>query len=101
MKTPRIVTVKWRHKRNSDYGDRETWFARYRGWTLYVGRVAHATPIGDVWRATLHRFTRDGMADMPACEQWYRSREGAQNAAEFYAEHNRFPHAQHAEAVVS
>lgn len=83
MKQP---TVKWRQQRAPAYADLETWFARYRGWTLYAGRIAMG------WRATLHRF-RDGTADSPRCTELYPTLEGAQNAAEFYAESGRFPHA--------
>ena len=81
--------VKWRLQKHASYLDRETWFARYRGWSLYVGNYKQSS----VWHAGLHRFTADGLADQPRCEQTYGSLEGAQNAAEFYAENGRWPHA--------
>lgn len=81
--------VRWRQQKHADYLDSETWFARYRGWTLYAGNYKQS----NTWHATLHRFTDDGMADNPRCHETYGSLEGAQNAAEFYAEHERFPHA--------
>lgn len=90
----RAPNVKWREQRHPTYGARETWFARYLGWTLYADLLPRAgPPYRENWRASLHRFRADGTADMPQCEQVYATREGAQNAAEFYAEHGRFPHA--------
>jgi len=79
---------KWRRMTVPDYGDSETWFARYRGWSMYAGNFKHE----NTWHAGLHRFTDDGGALQPQCVQSYGSLEGAQNAAEFYAEHGRFPH---------
>ena len=96
-----MPNVKWREQRHPSYGERETWFARYRGWTLYAGLILPAQTVGTptVWRASLHRFRADGTADSPHCEQWYPTREGAQNAAEFYVEQGRFPHARQVEAT--
>ena len=91
-----MPNVTWREQRHPSYGARETWFARYRRWTLYADRFGQSCAQGHglppVWRASLHRFRADGTADMPQCEQVYPTREGAQNAAEFYAERGRFPH---------
>lgn len=91
---PRVPNVKWREQRHPSHNTRETWFARYRGWTLYADLLQLAgPPYREIWRVSLHRFRADGTADMPQCEQVYPTREGAQNAAEYYAEHGRFPHA--------
>lgn len=83
----RVPVVKWRQQRVANRYERETWFARYRGWTLYAGRIDESA-----WRVSLHRFIGGG-ADMPSCAVCYPTLEGAQNAAEFYAENNRWPHA--------
>lgn len=84
-----MPNVRWRQQKHNEWYESETWFAQYRGWTLYVGKLIKT---GE-WRARLHRFTTDGMADAPSCERRYATLEGAQNAAEFYAENGRFPHA--------
>lgn len=81
------TTVRWRQQKQPACCQSETWFARYRGWTLYAGRWKW----GGAWHASLHRFMGGG-ADMPECQQFYQTLEGAQNAAEFYAEHEHWPH---------
>lgn len=81
----RHPVVKWRRAAPA-YGTTDTWFSRYRGWTMYASRY----PLG--WRASLHRFIGGG-ADQPRCDELYGTLEGAQNAAEFYAENGRWPHA--------
>lgn len=86
-----VPNVKWRQQRNAEYGDRVTWFARYRGWSLYVGKRWFGGTTGLAFHAHLHRFNGGG-ADQPRCEQLYPTLEGAQNAAEFYAENSCWPH---------
>jgi hypothetical protein len=80
--------VRWHQQTTASYGDAETWYARYRGWTLYAHRMKKRR----VWYPSVHRFTGGG-ADDARSVAIYGSPEGAQNAAEFYAEHGRWPHA--------
>jgi hypothetical protein len=81
----------WRMAATPQPYEEETWYARYRGWTLYAGLICGH------WRVAAHRFV-GGSADQEFCKQRYPTLEGAQNAAEFFAEHERWPHAIRAEA---
>jgi hypothetical protein len=74
--------IRWRLPKEPDANGCVVWCARYLGWRLYVGEKLPST-----WFISLHRPGKSA-----ACRQLYPTLEGAQNAAEFYAEQGRWPH---------
>lgn len=75
--------VKWGPQRASESdGKGVIWVAKYRGWHL---RASEKAP--GLWFVSAHQGNQSC-----ACRQNYATLEGAQNAAEFYAEQLRWPH---------
>ena len=77
----------WRRLKTPAWGSSETWFARYRGWSLY----AKCSKLDGRWVVSLHQFTRDGGARQPQCRVVHATLGAAQHVAEYYAEQGKWP----------